>query len=155
MLLRKGPVVLMLLTAVLTYEGLTRLFPDAPPVAQTNQLQAGTAALLQRAPTPTIVPAHMQVQPVMNPYEAPSLKKKGKHHSNAHAENVIDALDALSAIANNREMSVTAPTTQIEVTREVDFHLVPRVIVLPKNEEAQVSPPMLSNKNMKNRVLKD
>jgi hypothetical protein len=133
MLLRKGPVVLMLLTAVLTYEGLTRLFPDAPPVAQTNQLQAGTAALLQRAPTPTIVPAHMQVQP----------------------ENVIDALDALSAIANNREMSVTAPTTQIEVTREVDFHLVPRVIVLPKNEEAQVSPPMLSNKNMKNRVLKD
>jgi hypothetical protein len=187
MQMNKGPIVLMLLTAVLTYEGLSRLMPDAPVVASAIQLQGGIAAL-SKAPAPYMTPARMQTQPVTNPYQARSMKKK-RHAQTELAKSPIAArnnlakspigaaVTAIGAIANvsnshtgssnagadavmdkifdpdsdnTAEMTITAPTTEIELKRTVDLHIVPQVIVLPKMEEAQVAPPIYSNRNMKN-----
>jgi len=147
--MRKGPIVVMLLTAVLTYEGLSRLMPESPVVASATQLQAGTAVLpsaLSKAPAPYMTPAKIQVQPVMNPYEARSTKKK------RHAQAQVGISPAVAMTSDSSEMSITAPVTQIELQRDLDLHMVPQVIVLPKMDEAQVAPPVFSNRNMRNLV---
>jgi hypothetical protein len=192
MQMKKGPIVLMLLTAVLTYEGLSRLMPDSPTGASNSQLQGGVAALTpapSKAPAPYMTPAQMQTQPVMNPYQARSMKKKRRHAQTELAKSstaargnlakspIGAAVTAIGAIANmgnsangssgagadavmdkifdpdsdnTAEMTITAPTTEIELKKDVDLHMVPQVIVLPKMEEAQVAPPIYSNRNMKN-----
>jgi len=187
MQIRKGPIVLMLLTAVLTYEGLSRFISDSPTAASNSQLQGGIAAL-SKSPAPYMTPARMQNQPVMNPYQARSSKKK-RHAQTELAKSPIAArnnlakspigaaVTAIGAIANmdnshigssnggadavmdkifdpdsdnTAEMTITAPTTEIELKKDVNLHMVPQVIVLPKMEEAQVAPPIYSNRNMNN-----
>lgn len=149
MRIQKGPILVMLLTAAITYEGLSHLFPDAPSAPKTTQLQAGTAVLPMtavKAPMPYTTPTKMLTQPVMNPYEAPSMKKK-HHHNHSEATSAQPMMEASTKSNPQPDMSLTAPLTQIELRRYVDFHLVPKVIILPKSEEAKVSGPMFSNKN--------